>query len=256
MDISIPLFQEHLPGRCPRHKGKKGAYGGTLWPGKPGRLWGHWASIQADLQHKKNKLGSVKLQREHRTRCYSHPVQRLAQLPGAALLAPLRCDPSAMQSTGEPYHPANKMRLLMRLPHWDPMLPGILLPKSAYWNGHISIPQLNPTSQTDIHSVAAMELGVSSQNCSSCGVEPPLVDFSWLVDLKWALLYEHLKPSLAYQLCLKYIRKFEMWRLMLSCRVWTPGSWMWQKIQANLSTRGQILQVGLCIYGVEVVCRS
>lgn len=58
------------------------------------------------------------------------------------------------------------------------MLPGILLPKSAYWNGHISIPQLNPTSQTDIHSVAAMELGVSSQNHSSYGVEPPLVDFS------------------------------------------------------------------------------
>lgn len=55
MDISIPLFQEVLPGSCPRHKGKKGAHGGTLLPGKPGRLWGHRASIQADLQPKKKK---------------------------------------------------------------------------------------------------------------------------------------------------------------------------------------------------------
>lgn len=92
----------------------------------------------------------------HRTRCYSHPAQRLAQLRGAALLAPLRCGPSAMQSTGEPYHPANKMRLLMRLSCWDPVLSGILLPKSAYWNGRISTPRLNPTSQIDIRSVAAM----------------------------------------------------------------------------------------------------
>lgn len=90
-----------------------GLYGPENWAdsGDTGHLFRQICSI------KKNKLGSVKLQREHRTRCYSHPVQRLSQLPGAALLAPLRCDPSAMQSTGEQYHPANKMRLLTRLPH-------------------------------------------------------------------------------------------------------------------------------------------
>lgn len=79
MDISIPLFQKVPPEGCPRHNGKMGVHGGTLQPGR----WGHWASIQAALQPQKT-LGGVRLQTERRKKCYSRPVRRLAQLPGAA----------------------------------------------------------------------------------------------------------------------------------------------------------------------------
>ena len=148
MDISMTLFQEVPPGSCPRCNGKKGAHSGTLQSGKQDELWGHRLSVQADLQPQKDP-GGVKLQAECRSKRYSRPARRLARLPGAALLAPLRCDPSAMQSTREPSHPANKIRLLKVSP-WDPVLPGILLPRSAYWNGRTSAPRLNPASQIDI----------------------------------------------------------------------------------------------------------
>lgn len=52
------------------------------------------------------------------------------------------------------------------------------------------------------------ELTAWSQNLSSCGVGLTLDIFSCTVDLKQALLYEFLKPSLASQVCLKYIGKF------------------------------------------------